>query len=293
MKTLSSGHDNGCTDIGIELLAAVVESAKDSIIITDAELDEPGPTIVYVNAAFTEMTGYTAAEVIGKSPRFLQGPETDRKVLDNIRNTLSNNGLFHGKAVNYRKDGSSFINEWHVEPVVMEDSHTSYFLAIQHDVTERERMYQALAESEQALNRKNSELEAKNIALSELLQQMEREKQKVKDDVAANIEEVLLPSIHQLKRQGSQIDNQQLTILENNLRGLNSGYGRNLIEKGFNLSPRELEIANLIRQGIKTKQIALTLNISIETVESHRKNIRKKVGIANADDNLTNYLQTL
>ena len=96
-----------------------------------------------------------------------------------------------------------------------------------------------------------------------------------------------------LKRQGSQIDNQQLTILENNLRGLNSGYGGNLLEKGFNLSPREIEIATLIRQGIKTKQIALTLNIATETVESHRKNIRKKVGIANADDNLTNYLQTL
>ena len=99
-------------DVSVELLAAAIQSAKDSIVITDDQLDEPGPAIVYVNAAFTAMTGYTAEEVIGKNPRFLQGPETDRQVLDNIRHSLSNDEVFHGKAVNYRKDGSTFIKNF-------------------------------------------------------------------------------------------------------------------------------------------------------------------------------------
>ena len=79
-------------------------------MITDVQVDEPGPAIVYVNNAFTKMTGYTAEEVLGKSSRFLQGPETDRHVLDDIRNKLSNNQCFSGKAVNYRKNGISNLS---------------------------------------------------------------------------------------------------------------------------------------------------------------------------------------
>ena len=77
MRTLFP-HSHAAAGVSIELIATAVESAKDSIVITDAQLSEPGPIILYVNPAFTEMTGYAAQEVVGKSPRFLQGPETDR-----------------------------------------------------------------------------------------------------------------------------------------------------------------------------------------------------------------------
>jgi len=71
------------------LLIAAVENAQDVFLITEAEpVDEPGPRIVYANKAFEEMTGYTAAEVIGKTPRILQGPKTDRAALDRIRDAM-------------------------------------------------------------------------------------------------------------------------------------------------------------------------------------------------------------
>lgn len=272
-------HSKDEIHLNVEVLAAAVESAKDSILITNTQLDEPGPIIVYVNRAFTNMTGYAANEVIGKSPRLLQGPETDRNVLNDIRHALSNNKLFKGKSVNYRKDGSTFINEWHIEPIVMPDGKINYFLAIQRDVTEQDRTYQAI--------------EDKNRALRELLQRIEWEKQKVKEDVMANIEEVILPILNKLKGKGGQINHDYLAILEKELRQLSSSFGRQLINKNFGLSPREVEVAVMIRQGFSTIEIAQTLKISQRTVENHRNTIRQKVGIGKSSVNLSTYLQSL
>ena len=71
------------------MLLEVMGQAKESVLITEAEpLDKPGPRIEYVNEAFEEMTGYSAEEVLGKMPRVLKGPETDRSVLDSLRETL-------------------------------------------------------------------------------------------------------------------------------------------------------------------------------------------------------------
>lgn len=291
MKEQSSGSSTHGLNVSIELLAAAIESAKDSIVITDMKLDEPGPTIVYVNDTFIKMTGYKVEEVIGKSPRILQGPETDRNVLDDLRNRLSNNKVFNGKTVNYRKDGSSFINEWHVEPIIGEGNQLNYYLAIQRDVTEQDRIHK------DKLHQKSIALKEKSGAISQLLQQIEQEKQRVKEDVisniALNIEAILLPTIRKLKCNNNQIDNTFLTVLENGLRDINASFGRNLVEKNFGLSSREIEIAALIRQGLSTKAIALSLDISSGTVELQRKKIRKKLGIANTKENLMHFLQRL
>ena len=275
----SKTQTSTATSVSVELLAAAIESAKDSIVITDSQLDEPGPTIIYANAAFTEMTGYPVEEIIGKNPRFLQGPETDRRVLDDIRHTLSNDQLCHAKTVNYRKDGSTFINEWHIEPIVMEESQTRYFLSIQHDVTEQEMLYQ--------------QLESKHQAMHELLQQIEWEKQKVKEGIASTVAEVLLPFVQKLKCQNGQIDDQHLIALENSLRELHSGLGCCPITNNLDLSLREIEVAQMIRQGVTTKAIAQALNVSIKTIETHRSRIRKKLGVRNPQINLSTHLRSL
>ncbi len=89
----------------LRLLASAVEQARECIMITDARLDLPGPRILFVNPAFTRMTGYTAAEAVGKTPRILQGPRTDRQVLDRLRRSLEKGEPFEGETVNCRKDG--------------------------------------------------------------------------------------------------------------------------------------------------------------------------------------------
>ncbi|MBD0301280.1 MAG: diguanylate cyclase, partial [Tolypothrix sp. T3-bin4] len=124
----------------LRLLAAAVEHAEDSILITSTEMTFPGPEIVFVNRAFTKMTGYTAHEVLGQSPRILQGPKTDRAVLDRLRENLKEEKIFYGEAINYRKDGTEFYNEWHIEPIRNSTNQITHYLAIQRDITQRKQM---------------------------------------------------------------------------------------------------------------------------------------------------------
>jgi PAS domain S-box-containing protein len=105
------------TEERLRLLESAVEHARDAIVITTADLAPPGPEIVYVNSAFTELTGYSRAEVLGRSPLLLQGAATDRAVLERLRQSLLAAETFHGELTNYRKDGSTFEMEWHVSPI--------------------------------------------------------------------------------------------------------------------------------------------------------------------------------
>ena len=113
----------------------------EAVLITTTELDPPGPEIVYVNDGFCRMTGYTANEVIGRTPRILQGPKTDRAQLDRLRRLLSRGEPFDGRnVVNYRKDGSEYVLEWHIEPLRDEDGNITHWVSGQRDVTERAAM---------------------------------------------------------------------------------------------------------------------------------------------------------
>ena len=121
----------------LELLERSVRNDYDSIMITTLNLENP--EIVYVNKAFTEITGYRQDEVIGQSPKILQGPETDREVLDKLKRRLQKGRAFFGQTVNYRKDGSEFINQWDVHPLLDEKGQATHWISYQHDITERKR----------------------------------------------------------------------------------------------------------------------------------------------------------
>ncbi|GJD49765.1 Blue-light-activated histidine kinase [Methylobacterium crusticola] len=121
----------------LEVLFAAVEASGEAILITSAELDEPGPRIEYANPAFTRMAGYAASEILGRTPRLLQGPGTDRAVLDRMRRSLEAGEPFQGEAMNYRKDGSTYVVEWLITPVRDAQGRTVRWISAQRDVTER------------------------------------------------------------------------------------------------------------------------------------------------------------
>ncbi|WP_426220622.1 HWE histidine kinase domain-containing protein [Methylobacterium sp. NFXW15] len=121
----------------LRLLQAAVEATGEAILITTADLDEPGPIIVYANPAFTRLTGYDAREVVGRSPRFLQGEGTDRAALDRTRASLMAGEPFQGEALNYRKDGSTYMVEWLITPVRDGGGRITNWVSAQRDVTER------------------------------------------------------------------------------------------------------------------------------------------------------------
>lgn len=132
----------------LELLERAIASDYDSILITTLGLEEPGPFIVYVNDGFTRMTGYTREEAIGNTPRMLQGPKTDRDVLDTLKKRLKEGQSFFGHTVNYRKDGSEFINQWDIHPLTNEDGEITHWVSYQHDITERKRSEEKVVDSQ-------------------------------------------------------------------------------------------------------------------------------------------------
>ena len=87
-----------------------------------------------MNPAFSDLTGYSLDDVIGKDPVILQGPKTDPKLLGHLRETLQRENTFHGKTVNYRKDGFEFIMEWKIFPISNSEKRTTHFHAVQREV---------------------------------------------------------------------------------------------------------------------------------------------------------------
>lgn len=124
----------------LRFLDSVVENANDAILVTEAEpVEEPGPRIVYVNRAFTRMTGYAAEEVLGATPRILQGSDTDPASRDEIRRALENWRPVLVEIVNYRKDGSAFWVELNIVPVADGEGRYTHWVSVQRDVTQRRR----------------------------------------------------------------------------------------------------------------------------------------------------------
>lgn len=119
----------------VRLLIKAIEHSFDAVVITDAELDLPGPRILFVNAAFSHMTGYTAEEVLGKTPRILQGPLTDRQMLNELRAKLARGENFEGQTINYRKDGTPYYVEWSISALRNEQGQITHYVSMQRDQT--------------------------------------------------------------------------------------------------------------------------------------------------------------
>lgn len=134
----------------LRLLQSVVVNTNDAVLITEAApIDEPGPRILYANKAFTNMTGYTLEEVLGKNPRILQGAKTDRNELNKVREALSRWESVTVEVINYRKDGSEFWVEFSVVPVADKTGWYTHWISVQRDITERKQAEEALRRSEE------------------------------------------------------------------------------------------------------------------------------------------------
>ena len=139
----SRGRPDATSLIDTSLIDTIVEAVDqtfDAIIITDVELDLPGPRIVYANPAFCRMTGYAAEALLGSTPRLLHGELTDRRVLDRLRSDLEQHGSFQGRAVNYRRDGTAFTMEWSISTLRGDDGAPQFYVAVQRDVTTFQRL---------------------------------------------------------------------------------------------------------------------------------------------------------
>lgn len=143
----------------LRMLESVITNATDAVLITEAEpLNEPGPVIVYVNDAFTKMTGYTRDEVIGKNPRVLQGQNTSRTDLDRLRMALTNWENCEMELINYRKNGEEFWVNISIAPMADSLGTYTHWIAIQRDITERKHREIEREQLIKELNNSNEDL---------------------------------------------------------------------------------------------------------------------------------------
>ena len=167
-------------------------------------------------------------------------------------------------------------------------------IAVGRNITERKLAEETLKERESALEVQAVELEEVNAALRVLLRQREQDKADLEEKVFLNVRELVMPQVEKLKK--STMDAKQkahLKVLESNLNDIISPFSRRLSSKYAALTPTEIQMAFLIRDGKTTKEMADMLNLSHRTVESHRQSIRMKMGLRNRRANLRSHLLSI
>jgi PAS domain S-box-containing protein len=171
---------------------------------------------------------------------------------------------------------------------------TNYSVLSFLDITERKTAEDSLQKREAELKAKSEGLEEANTALKVLLKHREEDKVTLEEQVLANVKKLVFPYLSELKH--TKLTNAQtahLETIEEHLRDIVSPFLRTLSSSYLNLTPRETQIATLVKDGKTTKDITDLLNISATAVDFHRKNLRSKFGIKNKRTNLRSYLASL
>jgi PAS domain S-box-containing protein len=253
----------------------------------------PDCTLTFANQAYCRHHKKNREELVGKN--FLPSVrQADRQeIMEFIKTATPHNPVATQIQQITGNSGEVFWVEWHRRALFDDTGNLREIQAVGRDVTEYKQTAEALKASEEDLRRKNIELERKNTALTEVLEHIEQQKMQIKDDVIANVEELLIPVLDQLASKGSRIDKIYLNLIKRSLEDLTSSFGRKITLKEFRLTPKEIQICHMVKRGLSSKEIAGFLNISIFTVGRHRHNIRKKMNITNEKKNLNAFLQEL
>ncbi|MBN2569327.1 MAG: PAS domain S-box protein, partial [Deltaproteobacteria bacterium] len=162
------------------------------------------------------------------------------------------------------------------------------------DITDRKQAEQSVLKRERELRVKTEELQEMNAALKVLLKRREEDKDELEDKVLSNVKQLVLPYLKKLKK--SRFDSKDIidiNIIESNLMDIVSPFAKKLSSEHLNLTPKEIQVANLIKEGKTTKEIADYMNISKSAIDTHRYHIREKLGLINKKTNLQSYLSSI
>lgn len=272
----------------------LADNVSDVIWTTDMDL-----RFTYVSPSVEQLRGYRPWEAMRQSLREMLTPPSFDLAMAVFQEELALEGsperqLDRTRVLELemiRKDGSTVWVEIKLSFLRDEKGRATGIVGVSRDISDRIRASREIEKAGRELEAKSLYLEETNTALKVLLRNMEEEKLKVQGNVLSSARELLLPLVEKLR--GNRPENERnslLDALETNITGIISPFARNLTLREFHLTPAELRIADLIRQGRSTKEAAELMNLSIRSVEFHRDNLREKLGIKGKKVNLQSFL---
>lgn len=151
----------------------------------------------------------------------------------------------------------------------------------------------AKKKAEKIVEEQRKELIQKNNTLKDILEHITVEKNEIKEKMVFNLNKLIIPKLKHLNKKGDISGRKQIEFIQKDIENIASSFGKEISKKELTLSPREIEICDMIRNGLTNKKMAKELSLSIKTIETIRRNIRKKVKINNKKINLQIYLQSI
>lgn len=254
----------------------------------------PDTTLTFVNEAYCRYYHLNRGDLLGKSFLPFNSSEEQCIIIDKLATlSLENPVIMHEGPVILPWNHEERWQHWSNKAIFDAEGELIEIQSVGRDITERKKAELSLKQSERDLKKQAGELENKNIALREIMEQIGIEKKQFKDDVIDNIQEILIPVLQKMKSCVPGTEKNYVVLLERSLKDMTSSFGHKMSDPLLKLTPRELEISNMIKVGFATKEIAVILKVSPFTIENHRGNLRKKLKLENEKINLTTYLQSL
>ncbi len=273
------------------LLEKVYESLDQAVFVVDPQ----DRKILSCNSASEKIFGYARDEMIGRNTEFLHvNKQAYRQYGKKVTRAVTSGTEFHIEFSLKNKQGKIFPTEHIVKSVGKVSGLPPIHVTVIKDLTFRKLAEEKLAYQQEELKNRARRLEELNAALKVLLDQREKEKKDLEIGLAERLNGLILPTINKLRKNTStDIQADLLNILEANIREIAKPVRQNIPDEIMILSPTENTIADLIKLGYRTKEIAAKMGISARTVEFHRDNIRKKLDIKGRKVNLKTYLSRL
>ena len=254
---------------------------------------EEDTTISMVNREFATQTGYDAREIEGKKSwtEFILKEDLDRVMGYHRLRRLDPEAAPRNYEFRYT-DRKGRIRDVYATVAMMPGTKKTVLSLL--DITDRKRNEESLRTMSEELTSKTHALEEMNAALRVLLKQREEDKTELEKRILASMKELVIPHLRELKKcLSGQKELTRLQILESNLQGIISPFAQKLSLQFLHLTQKEIQVANLIREGKTTKEIARFMDLSKFAVDTHRAHIRSKLGLTNKKANLRTYLSSL